>query len=442
MKQEPEMHETPIIEMQNEQVLSRPGTYASPLGSVSARSHLDKACGKTIYPSDLRLPGTLVGKVLHSPYPHCIIHAIHTEQASRLPGVHAILTARDIPGVNKDVKTIADQPFLAEDRARTVMDALALVAAESEAAAQAALHTIRLDLQPIPAVFDPVEALQPEAVQVHPNGNLAYQFQILHGDVEAGLQEAQVIIENDYTFPWIEHAYLETEAALAAPSEDGTLTIWLGSHDIYSDRAGLSLGFGWPEERFRVILLPPGGSFGGKHVPIGFYAALLAQRTNRPVHIHYSRAESLRGHPKRSPMRIHHRLGANKDGRLVAADIEILGDTGAYLHWAPLILDFCSIQATGPYRLPHARVTGRLVYTNNIIASGMRALGTPQVEFAAESQMDQLANRLGMHPLKLRWINALREGDMMITGRLAPGVAFAQTIQAAARSIGLELGEV
>jgi len=421
--------------------LSRPGAQLPEEGIVSLRSPLAKACGQVTFPSDLKLPDMLVGKVLYSPFPHCQINAIGTEKAKRLPGVLAVLTWKDIPGINKDIKTIADQPFLAEDRARTVMDALALVAAETEEAASMAIQAIELDLVKLPAVFDLDAALTPSAPQVHQNGNRAYEFQIIHGDVKVGLAEADVVVENIYSFPWIDHAYLETEAALAILSSDGTITVWLGSHDIYSDRIGLSVGFGWPEESFRVVLVPPGGSFGGKHVPVGFFAALLAYYTGRPVKIQYSRCQSMRGHAKRSPMRIHHKLGARVDGYITAAEVNITSDTGAYVHWAPLIIDFCCIQATGPYRVPNAWVTGHLVYTNNIVGSGMRGLGTPQVEFATESQMDQLAERLNIHPLKLRWINALREGDSIITGQLAPGCQFVETLVSAARRAGVKLEE-
>lgn len=421
--------------------LSRLGRQWPAKGTVSPHSSLAKACGQVIFPSDFSLPGMLVGKVFYSPYPHCQVNALHTDQAKRLPGVRAVLTWKDIPGINKDIKLIADQPFLVEDRARTVMDALALVAAETDEAAETAIQAIQADLTPLPAVFDIEEALTPEAPKIHPNGNLAYEFKIVHGKVEAGMREAEIVIENEYLFPWIDHAYLETEAAVAAIDDERVITVWLGSHDIYSDRIGLSVGFGWPEERFRVVLIPPGGSFGGKHVPVGFFAALLANATRRPVKIHYSRRQSLRGHAKRSSMRINHRLGAKKDGHLTAVDVRVVSDTGAYVHWAPLIIDFCSIHATGPYRVPHAQVISKLVYTNNIVASGMRGLGTPQVEFAVESQMDQLAERLHIHPLKLRWINALREDDEIITGHAVPGCQYADTLLAAACCAAVELEE-
>jgi CO/xanthine dehydrogenase Mo-binding subunit len=420
-------------------IFSDSGRRWPPEGRISARSPLAKACGQTIFPSDFSLSDMLIGKVLYSPYPHCLINSLKTEKAKRLPGVDAVLTWRDIPGVNRDIKTIPDQPFLVEDRARTVMDALALVAAETDEAAEAAIKAIEVDVTSIPAIFDIEEALSPVAPKIHPNGNRAYEFKIVRGDVESGLKNSDIIVENEYFFPWIDHAYLETEAALAAIDEDDVITVWLGSHDIYSDRIGLSLGFGWPEERFRVVLIPPGGSFGGKHVPVGIFAALLTHATGRPVKIHFSRRQSLRGHAKRSSMRVRHRLGARQDGKLVAMDVRVESDTGAYVHWAPLIIDFCCIHATGPYRVPNARVTGSLIYTNNIVGSGMRALGTPQVEFAVESQMDRLAERLGIHPLKLRWMNALQEGDEIVTGRSAPGCKYPDTLLAAARSAGIEL---
>ncbi len=422
--------------------LSRPGSWVPVEGRVSLYGHLAKACGQMLYPSDLSLPGMLIGKALRSPYPHCRINHINTRPALEVPGVHAVLTGQDIPGVNKVGKTVEDQPFLVTKRARTVMDALAIVAAETEEAADAALAAIELDLTPLPAVFDPKEALKPEAPQIYPGGNLLMHFEIVHGDAEAGMAEADVIVENTYYSPWIEHAFLETEAVVAAPDNDGVITVWLGCHYIYGERAVLAHAFGWPEQRFRVILVPPGGSFGGKDdniIPV--WAALLAYRTGCPIRFAFNRRESMRGHSKRHSQRIEYRLGARADGKLVAAQVRILSDTGAYAHWAEGILHFASIHVVGPYCVPNAHIETRAVYTNNIVAGAMRCWGTPGVEFAAESQMDILAERLGMHPLKLRWINALREGDTTITGRLPRGCNFVDTLEAAARSIDLDLRE-
>ncbi len=405
---------------------------------ASPRSHLAKACGEMLYSGDLEPPGMLIGKALRSPHPHCLVNHIDVRPALALPGVHAVLTARDIPGLNSIGKTIADQEFLSSERARTVLDALAIVAAESDEAADAALRAIQLDLTPLAAVFDPEAALAPGAPALYPNGNLVADFEIVHGDVPAAMRSADVVVDNTYRFPWIEHAFLETEAVLATPGEDGRLTVWLGCHNIYGEREVLSRALARPVEQIRVVLIPAGGSFGGKDDNIiAVWAALLADCTQRPVRFVWNRQESIRGHSKRHSQIIHHRLGAQANGELVAADVSILSDTGAYAHWGPSIMRFASLQATGPYRVPHAHVQARLVYTNNLVAGAMRGWGTPGVEFAAESQMDELARRLGMHPLQLRWLNALRDGDRTITGtRLPDGCRYRETLAAAARSAG------
>lgn len=422
---------------------SQLGTWVSPKGETPLRNHLAKACGQMQFTSDMTLPGMLIGKALRSPYPHCQVNRIDIRPALELPGVHAVLTAKDIPGENFISKTVDDWEVLVSERARCMMDALAIVAAETEEAADDALNAIELDLTPLSAVFDPVKALELDAPQLYPDGNLLLHFHIVYGADEAAMSEADVIVENTYNFPWIEQAFIETEGALAAPDKDGTITVWLGCHYIYGERAALARAFGWPEERFRVILVPPGGSFGGKDDNIiSVWAALLAHKTGRPVRFQFSRRESILGHSKRHSQRIHHKLGARANSTLVAAQVDILSDTGAHAHWGESILRFASLQSTGPYRVLNAHVEARLVYTNNVVAGAMRAWGTPGVEFAMESQMDILAHQLGMHPLKLRWINALRDGDETITGREVPrGCRFRETLEAAAREVGVTLVE-
>jgi CO/xanthine dehydrogenase Mo-binding subunit len=417
------------------------GPRIQPEGQGSLRSHLAKACGQMQFTSDLQLPDMLIGKALRSPYPHCKVNRIDTRKALEIPDVHAVLTYKDIPGSNNLGKTVKDQEFLVSHRARTVSDVLAIVAAETEEAANGALAAIELDLTPLTAYFDPKEALQSTAVPIHENGNVLFDFQIIHGDAEDAMRKADIIVENDYYFPWIEHAYLETESALAAPGDDDSINVWLGCHNIYGERAQLAEAFGWPEDRFRVILFPAGGSFGGKDDnTISVWTALLAYHTRRPVKFLFDRRESIRSHSKRHSQRIHHKLGSLRDGRLVAAEISILLDTGAYAHWGVNITRFACLQSTGPYRIPAARVTGKAVYTNNITAGAMRGWGTPGVEFAMESQMDILAERLRIHPILLRWMNALVDGDETITGRPLPlGCRYKETLEDAAKAAGVPL---
>lgn len=424
-------------------IKSKTGEWVDPNGESSLRSHLAKACGQMNYASDIHLPGMLVGKALRSPYPHCKINNIDVTSVKKLPGVHAVLTAKDILGKNRVGKTIEDQPFLVETYARTVLDALAIVAAETEEIADDALKSIRLDLEPLPSVFDPFEALKPDAPKIYPDGNLLFEFSIVHGNAEKAMQSADVIVEGTYRFPWIEHAFLETESVIAAPNTDDSITVWLGVHNIFGERSTLSSAFDWPEENFRVIHVPPGGSFGGKDDNIlAVWAALLAYYSKLPVRFVFSRKESIRGHSKQHGQIIHHKLGSRSDGSLLAAQVDIISDTGAYAHWGENILRFASLQSTGPYFIPNAHVNSKLVYTNNIVAGAMRCWGTPGVEFAAETQMNRLAKELGIHPLQLRWINALKDGDVSITGREIPSNCnFKETIASAALDIGLHLNE-
>jgi CO/xanthine dehydrogenase Mo-binding subunit len=409
-------------------------------GRVSLQTHLAKACGQMLFASDIVLPEMLIGKALRSPHPHCRIERVDARPALDIPGVHAVLTASDIPGENALGKTVDDQQLIASKRARSVADAIAIVAAETEEVADEALSAIRLDLTPLPAYFDPDEALELDALPLHKNDNLLLDFHIEYGNWEFGMQGAEVIVENDYYFPWIEHAYLETESALAAPDDKG-ITVWLGCHNIYGEREQLARAFSWPEDLFRVILIPAGGSFGGKDDNmIGVWAALLAHKTGRPVRFVFDRYESIRGHSKRHSQKIHHKLGASRNGKLLAAEVRILFDTGAYAHWGESIMRFVCLQATGPYRIPSAHINGQVVYTNNIAAGAMRGWGTPGVEFAMESQMDILAERIGIHPIRLRWINALKDGDETITGRTLPaGCKFSQTLESVAKAIGVTL---
>jgi len=276
--------------------------------------------------------------------------------------------------------------------------------------------------------------LNPNSPNLYPKGNLLSEFTIIHGDAENAMRNADIVVEDTYKFPWIDHAFLETESVVAAPNFDGSITVWLGVHNIYGERSILASAFGWPEDRFRVILVPPGGSFGGKDDNIhAVWASLLAYYSKKPVKIVFSRKESIRGHSKRHSQIIHHKLGARSDGTLISSIVNIFADTGAYAHWGENIFKFASIQSVGPYRIPNARVTSKLVYTNNIVAGAMRCWGTPGVEFAAESQMNKLAIKLGIHPLKLRWINALQNEDVSITGKkIPPFCNFKPTIEAAA----------
>ena len=411
--------------------------------AVTRQVDLARATGALRYASDLYGPDLLVAHVVRSPYAHCRIHKIDTHAAKQVPGVHAVLTHEDIPGKKHVGKSREDQPILAIDVCRTVQDAICLIAAESKAAAQEAAEALVLDLEPLPPVFDPAAALEHDAPQLWPEGNLLKVVNIIHGDVETGFAEADVIIENDYKTPFIDHAYMETEAVVANPEPDGGVTVRLGCHHPYGERYHLAGALNLPEPLVRVIEVPQGGAFGGKDDNlVAIFTALLALATGRPVRLFYSRLDSMEGHSKRHPQAIHFKTGARRDGRLTACDVSLLVDIGAYTSWSESVIAFVSINACGPYEVPHARVVSRLVFTNNIAAGAMRAWGMPGITFAIESQMDALAAALDIHPLRLRWINALREGSQLITGRtVPPGVYFRDTLAMAAAAMGVSLEE-
>jgi len=422
------------------QLRSGAGLWAPKAGTISDNLPINKATGTRKFTGDLTFPDMLVGRALRSEVPHARLNSIDPRPALELPGVISVLTAQDIPGMNAVGKTVFDQEYLVTNHIRTVMDTLAIVAAETEQAAEAALEAIEVDLTPLSPVFDIESALATAAPKIHANGNLLLHFKIVLGDAQEGMKTADLIVEDTYEFPWIEHAFIEPEGVIAAPDPDGILTLWLGCHDVYTERAGLARAFGWSEDRFRVILVPAGGSFGGKDdniIPV--WAALLAHKTGYPVRFVFSRPESMRGHTKRHSMRIHHKLGAQSDGKLIAAHVEIVSDTGAYAHWGENIVRFAGLHSTGPYDVPNAFVDAKLVYTNNIAAGAMRGWGTPQVAFAVESQMDRLAEQLDLHPLRLRWLNALRDGDRMISGPLPLGCNYIDTLEMAAKRIGLDI---
>ncbi len=380
---------------------------------------LERATGELRFTADLSVPEQLYGRVLRSPYPHAELLAIDVSRARRMPGVAAVLTAADVPGARTFGLMVADQPVLAFDRVRSVGDAVAAAYAETEAQAEAALREIEVTWRELPVVDSPEAALRPGAPQLYPNGNLLRQVHIRKGDVEAGFAQAEVIVEGAYRTPFVEHAYLEPEAALALPDGAGGVTVHVGSQGPWLDRKQVAEALALPLERVRVVHMPVGGAFGGKEdITLQILAALGAVRTGRPVKMVLSRAESLRVSTKRHAEVLHYRTGAMRDGRLVALEATIYADTGAYASLGPSVLFRSASFGTGPYEIPHVRIDAYAAYTNNVMAGAMRGFGNPQVTFAAEVQMDELARRLGMDPFALRRKNALRPGSLTGTGDL------------------------
>jgi len=366
----------------------------------------DKVLGTALYAADLTMPGMLHGAVLRSPHARADILGIDDREARGLPGVVAVVTARDVPGLNRFGRTVKDQPVLADGRVRQIGDAVAAVAATSPEVAAQALSLIRVSYRPLPAILDPTEALKEGAALVHESGNLLAEREVHWGDVEAALAQADMVVDEKYTTPFCEHAYLEPESALAYRDDEGHMVVRSATQHSHLHRRIVSETMGLPLEQVRVLPTVVGGAFGGKtDVSCECVAALLALKTGQPVKIVYSRAESFASTTKRHPFRMRFRTGVTKDGRLTALAAEVMADTGAYASAGPEIMIRAFVSLVGPYQFPHVSIHGRVVYTNNTLAGAMRGFGGPQVAFAIESQMDIMAAKLGIDPLEFRLMN-------------------------------------
>jgi selenium-dependent xanthine dehydrogenase len=382
---------------------------------------VDKVTGGALFTDDYSFPGMAFGATLRSGMAHAVLEAIDTRAARQLPGVLAVLTAKDLPGQHNHGLVIEDWPALVGvgEPVRYVGDAVALVAAETQAIARQALDLIKADYRPLPVVDDPVSAYAPEAPKVHEGGNLLKHIKVRKGDLEAGMREAEVILEDTYFTPTTEHAFLEPECSIARLTPEGRMEIYVGSQIPYADRAQVAACLGMPESQVHIIGTLIGGGFGGKEDIAGqIHAALLAQACGRPVKVLYDRHESLLTHPKRHATRIRVRVGAGRDGRLKAVETELFGDTGAYASLGEKVMTRATTHSAGPYVIPHVRADCYAMYTNNPPSGAFRGFGVTQSAFAVESMMDQLAEELGIDPVEIRRMNALQVGALTNTGQL------------------------
>jgi CO/xanthine dehydrogenase Mo-binding subunit len=404
----------------------------------------EKVTGKLLYCADYPQEGFLHGKVLRSPYPHALIKAIRIEKAKELPGVGAVLTAKDVPGRNGFGSIIPDQPVICGDKVRFVGDGVVLVAAETEDIAYKALSLIEVEYEPLPTVFDPREAIQSGAPLIHKNGNLLLHSKLRKGDVEKGFSEADVILERTYKVPFVEHAYMEPDVTMAIPKPDGTMVIQGPMQSPFSVRRNVAAVLGVPINRVQVKSIPMGGGFGGKSdspIDIGCRAAVLAVRTGRPVRLSLEREEVTLQTSKRHPHIMEIKIGAKKDGTLTAFEGRIYNEQGAYASSGPLLPPaggvnvHSMIMMPGPYEIPNCRVDAYLCYTNHPFGGAMRGYGAPQVCFAHESIIDELALELGINPLEIRRKNAFKLGSFTATGQiLNQSVGLPETLEACAKT--------
>ena len=386
-----------------------------PLPRPDARA---KATGEAVFAADLYFEGMLYGKVLRSRYPHARVLRVDTSQAKALPGVIAVLTAADVPGARNHGLLRNDWPVLAYDKVRYVGDAVALVAAETEEIAEAGLELIEVDYEPLPVVTSAEAALAKDAPLIHEEGNVLKHLTFHRGDVEAAFAQADIVIENEYRTPAGDHSFLEPEAGVATLDDQGNVTVYVGSQIPFDDQRQIAASLDLPLEKVRVVQTKVGGAFGGKEdIHVQIHVALLAQAAGRPVKLVFTRQESMIVHPKRHATVIRLKTGATKEGKLLAVKAHIIGDTGAYASLGEPVMTRTATHASGPYEVPNFKVDCYAVHTNNPPAGAYRGFGVPQATFASETQMDILAEKLGMSPFELRRINALKVGATTATGQ-------------------------
>ncbi|UPM56311.1 xanthine dehydrogenase subunit D [Gottfriedia acidiceleris] len=374
---------------------------------------LSKVNGEMKYLTDLSFPNMLYGKVLRSTEPHAEILSISIDEAEKLSGVKAIVTYKDIPGLNGFGLIFPDQPVFCKDRVRYVGDAIAAIAADTEEIAEQALELIKVEYRKLPVIDSPEMALRKEAPKLHEQGNILHQAKYQKGDVYQGFRDCSTIVEETYELPRQMHAYMETEGGIIVPETSGNLTVYVGTQHGFKDRFQLSRILNMPEGNIRIISSPMGGSFGGKdELNIQPYGALLALKTKCPVKIHQSRSESVKSGIKRHPMKITMKTGVNVNGEIVAHKVKIIADTGAYATLGPAVLDFAIEHAPGPYIIPNIEIEGFSVFTNNGVAGEFRGFGGNQISFALEGQIDRIAEKLKMDPIEFRFKNLRKKTDL------------------------------
>ena len=394
--------------------------------------------GKARYCPDIRLPGMLTGKLLYSPHARARIKKLDAGKARNMPGVFAVMTHADIPGENSYRYAVPDQPLLVVDEVRFQGDAVAAVAARDEQTADDALQAIEVEYEVLPGVFDPLQAMQPGATEVVAGeDNVIMQRTYRTGDVEAAFASADVVIERTYRTQWAEHAFLETEGGVGLVDDDGVITVYSSCQAPHRDRMQIALALAIPENMVRVITPYIGGAFGGKdeaHVQI--HAALLAQATGRAVKLVRGRRESILTHVKRHPFIVEYATAASGDGRLLAVRARVIGDAGPYTNATYEVLNKFGEFAGGPYKVENLEVEKIGVRTNNPITGAFRGFGAPQAAFVYESQMDDLARKLGMDPLEIRLLNGVETGTRMYTGVVVrEGTAMKASLEKAAEMI-------
>jgi len=397
---------------------------------------VEKATGETKYGQDLFKKSFLCARVLRAAYPHAEIVSIDTHEAKKVPGVLAVITHKDVPGTNMHGLIRRDQEVLCSRKVRYLGDALAIVVARTEEIATAALGKIKVDYKPLPLVLTMEDALKPDAPKIHAEGNVLGEKHLRKGDAPKAMREADVVVEDIIQTQTVDHAFLDLEAGWAR-YDGNMLTIEVAGQWLHEERRLIALAIGLPLEKLRMIQPATGGAFGGREdISIQIYLSLAALRLKgKTVCMRYSRVESTIARHKRHPVRVHYKLGAKKDGTLVAAQVTFYVDKGAYASTGIAVMRKASSHATGPYKVPNVWVDVIGVFTNNNPCGAMRGFGAAQTAIAYEGLMDRLAAKLGMDKTELRMKNMIHSGDEVTTGQVVPHATGVECLNAVLEKI-------
>jgi len=402
-----------------------------PLRRIDA---MGKVTGATQYAADYVMPNMLHAKVLRAQHASAKIVRIDVSKARALPGVVCVLTAEDLPGdrVATDIPGVTgtskragtDAPILAHDRVRFMGEALAVVAAEELALAEQALDLIEVVYEPYPAVYTPEEAMQPDAPIVTEPDNIVARWRILKGDADAAMRDADLIVEGTYKTQFIDHAYLEPEAGIAWVDEHDVLTIRVSTQVVEHFRS-IAAALQLPQNKVHIMGTLVGGGFGGKEdITVELFIGLAALKTRRPVKLVYTREESILAHCKRHPFTITHKTGVTRSGRILASQVNLVADSGAYVYLSPYVLLYAASSAVGPYKINHVTINAYAVATNNTFTSAFRGFGAAQACVAYEQHMDEIARALNMTPREIRRLNYVQAGDTTPNGQAFRGAVW------------------
>ena len=393
----------------------------------------EKTLATGLYADDLVLPGMIYAKALHSRYPRAVVNKIDISKALLHPDCVRILTAADVPN-NKlgHIKKDWDCMIPEGKTTRFIGDALALVATNHKETLDEVINLIEVDYTELEPITDPFEAMKPETPLIHETGNILSEEHLIRGDVEKALAESKFVVTNKYQMPVGEHAFMEPECAIGVPEGEDGILVYTGSQSIFDEQHEISSMLNLPIDKVHCVSMLVGGGFGGKEdMSVQHHAALMAWYTKMPVKVKFSRQESFNFHAKRHKMDMEFTTGCDENGILTAIKAVIVADTGAYASLGGPVLQRACTHASGPYNYQNVEVHGYGVYTNNVPAGAFRGFGVTQSCFAVESNINQLAEKVGISPWEIRWRNAIRPGQVLGNGQIAgPNTALTEALMA------------